>query len=125
MMPYSLRSHIPSSNGSAVPLKTLEDLRQHLQWAIELEHTTLPPYLCALYSIKPGTNSEAVDVIASVFIEEMLHMTLAANVLNAVGGNRCSTNRTSSPVPDLSPAQRRRLSRIARAVLAGTRSRRS
>lgn len=69
-----------------MPLTTLDDLREHLQWAIELEHSTLPPYLCALYSIKPGANRPAVDVITSVFIEEMLHMTLAANVLNAVGG---------------------------------------
>ncbi len=67
-------------------ISTLAALRQHLQWAIELEHSTLPPYLCALYSIKPGSNTEAVANIASVFIEEMLHMTLAANVLNAIGG---------------------------------------
>lgn len=67
-------------------ISTLERLREHLQWAIELEHSTLPPYLCALYSIKPGTNAEAVANVASVFIEEMLHMTLAANVLNAIGG---------------------------------------
>jgi CDGSH-type Zn-finger protein len=69
-----------------MPVNTLDDLREHLQWALELEHSTLPPYLCALYSIKPGTNEAAVNVITSVFIEEMLHMTLAANVLNAVGG---------------------------------------
>ncbi|HUR35631.1 MAG TPA: ferritin-like domain-containing protein [Vicinamibacterales bacterium] len=69
-----------------MPVTTLDDLREHLQWAIQLEHATLPPYLCALYSIKPGTNHAAANVIASVFIEEMLHMTLAANVLNAVGG---------------------------------------
>jgi CDGSH-type Zn-finger protein len=67
-------------------ITTLDDLREHLQWAIQLEHSTLPPYLCALYSIKPGTNAAAVDVMTSVFIEEMLHMTLAANLLNAVGG---------------------------------------
>lgn len=70
-----------------MPVTTLDDLRQHLQWAIELEHSTLPPYLCALYSIKPGTNAAAVGIITSVFIEEMLHMTLAANLLNAVGGS--------------------------------------
>ena len=69
-----------------MPVNTLDDLREHLQWAIELEHSTLPPYLCALYSIKPGTNQAAVSAITSVFIEEMLHMTLAANLLNAVGG---------------------------------------
>jgi CDGSH-type Zn-finger protein len=67
-------------------IRTLESLRRHLQWAIEIEHATLPPYLCALYSIKPDRNHEAVEVIHSVFLEEMLHMTLAANLLNAVGG---------------------------------------
>ena len=35
-------------------IRTVEDLQQHLQWAIELEHSTLPPYLTALYSIKDG-----------------------------------------------------------------------
>jgi CDGSH-type Zn-finger protein len=69
-----------------LPALSLDDLRAHLQWALELEHATIPPYLCALYSIKPGHNREAVENLASVFIEEMLHMTLAANLLNAVGG---------------------------------------
>src|SRR5437588_10510384 len=67
-------------------IRTLEDLRQHLQVAIELEHSTIPPYLCALYSIKEGKKTEAAKVIKSVLLEEMLHMTLAANVLNAIGG---------------------------------------
>ncbi|HEX5214099.1 MAG TPA: ferritin-like domain-containing protein [Vicinamibacterales bacterium] len=67
-------------------ITTLADLRTRLQWAIEIEHSIIPPYLCALYSIKPGLNREAVEALTSVFIEEMLHMTLAANVLNAIGG---------------------------------------
>src|SRR6266478_7380938 len=67
-------------------ITSLESLREHLQWAIELEHSTIPPYLCALYSIEPGKNLEAVEVISSVVVEEMLHLTLAANLLNAVGG---------------------------------------
>jgi ferritin-like protein len=65
---------------------SLESLREHLQWAIELEHSTIPPYLCALYSIEPSQNSEATELVSSVLFEEMLHMTLAANLLNAVGG---------------------------------------
>ncbi len=69
-----------------MPITTVEELRTHLQWAIEVEHSIIPPYLCALYSIKPGHNREAAETIASVFIEEMLHMTLAANLLNAIGG---------------------------------------
>lgn len=61
-------------------------LRDHLQTAVELEHSTLPPYLCALYSLDPQRNAVAAEVIQSVVLEEMLHLTLAANLLNAVGG---------------------------------------
>lgn len=67
-------------------IKTLEGLREHLQTAVELELSTIPTYLCALYSIKKGSNQESVEVIKSVVMEEMLHMVLAANVLNAIGG---------------------------------------
>ncbi|MFD0455396.1 hypothetical protein ACFQ2H_03725 [Streptomyces violaceoruber] len=28
---------------SAAGIATLDDLRRHLQWAIEVEHSTLPP----------------------------------------------------------------------------------
>jgi len=63
-----------------------EGLWEHLQWAIELEHSTIPGYLCALYSIESGDNPEATEVVSSVLVEEMLHLTLAANLLNAVGG---------------------------------------
>ena len=67
-------------------IATIESLREHLQWAIELEHFTIPPYLCALYSLDAGRNPEATELVSSVLVEEMLHMTLAANLLNAVGG---------------------------------------
>lgn len=67
-------------------IRELDDLYEHLQAAIELEHATIPPYLCALYSIKPGSNQAASDILRSVVVEEMLHMTLACNVLNAIGG---------------------------------------
>ncbi|GAB2656922.1 ferritin-like domain-containing protein [Nocardia goodfellowii] len=70
----------------AKAIDTLEDLRRHLQWAIELEHATIPPYMCALFSLEPGGNVEVAQVISSVFVEEMLHLALAANLLNAVGG---------------------------------------
>lgn len=63
----------------------IDDLRAHLLTAVQLEQATIPVYLCALYSIPEGTNLEASTVIRSVVMEEMLHMTLAANVLNALG----------------------------------------
>lgn len=69
-----------------MPITDLPDLHRHLQWALQVEHTTIPPYLCALHSIPDGYNVEATTVIRSVVMEEMLHMTLVANVLNAVGG---------------------------------------
>lgn len=65
----------------------LENLRRHLQTAIEVEHSTIPPYLCALYSIKDGSNVEAAATIKSVVVEEMFHLILVANVLNAIGGS--------------------------------------
>ena len=61
-------------------------LKNLLQAAVELELSTIPPYLCALYSLRPGANGEARLIIRSVVVEEMLHMMLAANVLNAIGG---------------------------------------
>ena len=65
----------------------LAKLQSLLQTAIEVEHSTIPAYLCALYSIKDGTNQAAAQIIKSVVLEEMLHMILAANVLNAIGGH--------------------------------------
>ncbi len=70
-------------------IDTLEKLHYWLQQAIKVEHFTIPPYLCAMYSLKDGAsgpNAEAYNLIRSVALEEMLHLVLAANVLNAVGG---------------------------------------
>jgi hypothetical protein len=61
-------------------------LERWLQTAIELELATIPPYLIALLSIKLPGNREAAELIRSVMIEEMLHLALVANVLNAIGG---------------------------------------
>jgi hypothetical protein len=76
----------PPRNGTHKKIKTLASLRSHLQTAVELEHSTIPPYLTAMYSIKPGANEASVAIIRSVVMEEMLHMILACNILNAVGG---------------------------------------
>lgn len=63
-----------------------QDLWPALQQAIELEHATIPPYLYAKYSLDATRNAEISSIIDSVVIEEMLHMTLASNILNALGG---------------------------------------
>jgi hypothetical protein len=71
---------------SSPHITTREQLHQYLYAALQLEHATIPPYLTALYSIRPGTNADAYHVLRVTAVEEMLHLTLAANVLNAVGG---------------------------------------
>jgi hypothetical protein len=65
----------------------VENVRAALQRAIELEHSTIPPYLYALYSLGTTDNQVAAELIRSVVVEEMLHLNLAANVLNAIGGS--------------------------------------
>jgi rubrerythrin len=64
-----------------------EHLHRYLQRAVELEHATIPPYLTAMYSLIPGKNDEIAALIRSIVMEEMLHMTIAANILVALGGS--------------------------------------
>src|SRR4051812_16031301 len=65
-----------------------DELMTALQNAIRLEHSTIPPYLTAYYTLNGGSPSinYARTIIRDVVIEEMLHLTLAANILNAIGG---------------------------------------
>ncbi len=67
------------------PIADVEDLRRHLQWAVEVEHCTIPPYECAVWSVV-DPDSAAATSIKYVVREEMLHAALAANILTAVGG---------------------------------------
>jgi len=87
---------------------SIKALRTELQYAMKVEHSTIPPYLCALYSIPDGTNDEAVAVIQTVAMEEMLHMVLVANLTNAVGGETCVNDpkfvpRYPGPLPRCLP----------------------
>jgi hypothetical protein len=77
------------------PITTVADLNKHLQWALGVELSTIPPYLCALYSISDPA-SDAYRLIRSVVMEEMLHMMQAANLMNATG-------KPPSLAPDLLP----------------------
>ncbi|MCW2539395.1 MAG: Ferritin-like [Frankiales bacterium] len=76
---------------------TAARLKELLAAAVKLELATIPPYLCALYSIRPGSNQQATLVLRSVVVEEMLHMVLAANVLNAIGGRPQVAGREHAP----------------------------
>ena len=68
-----------------MPIDTMADLREHLQWAVQVELSTIPPYLYAMYSID-DRGSDPYKLIRSVAVEEMLHASLTANLLLAVGG---------------------------------------
>lgn len=71
-----------------IKITDLASLQLALQRAIELEHATIPPYLTAYYTLR-GTSAGAAaarQILHSIFVEEMLHMHLACNILNAIGG---------------------------------------
>ncbi len=64
----------------------LGDVQSLVQTAIDLEFATLPPYLYAKFSIRPGTNAPALERLDGIIGQEMIHMCLACNILNAIGG---------------------------------------
>ena len=86
-------------------LSSVEDARDMLQTAIGVEFGTLPPYLYAMFSIPPGENLDAAARIKSVVLQEMIHMCLACNILNAIGGDPVLTPPTyPGPLPgDIGP----------------------
>ncbi|MGH3694967.1 MAG: ferritin-like domain-containing protein [Pseudonocardiaceae bacterium] len=59
-------------------------IKDSLQAAIALELSTIPPYLCGLWSIKNG--DEAAELIRGIVIDEMFHMGLVCNMLSGIGG---------------------------------------
>jgi hypothetical protein len=65
--------------------RDLEWIKTSLQAAIGLELSTIPPYLCGLWSIK-NSGEQAARRIRSVVIDEMFHMGLVCNMLSAIGG---------------------------------------
>lgn len=71
---------------TVLDITNVDDLRQILQQAILVELATVPPYLAALFSIKPNRNIKIAELIRGVVLEEMQHMAQVCNLLNAVGG---------------------------------------
>lgn len=69
-----------------VKIDTLEELREAVQKAIMLEHSTIPPYLTANFTLYDTGNDEISNLIGSIVGEEMLHLSIACNLLNAIGG---------------------------------------
>lgn len=63
-----------------------KDVVEFVWQAVRLEFSTIPPYLTAMLSLHPGKNREVWNTIHDVVVDEMLHMTIACNLLNALGG---------------------------------------
>jgi hypothetical protein len=72
-------------------MSTLEtekaDLLGRLRTAWALELGTIPPYMMAIMSIKKPKNRAAAELIRTVMIEEMLHLTLVGNLMLSLGGH--------------------------------------
>jgi hypothetical protein len=91
-------------------IDSLDQAKKMLQIAIGVEFGTLPPYLYALYSIRSGTNKEAEQLIRSVALQEMIHMCLACNILNALGGDpKIEPMKYPGPLPGSIGPQGQRL----------------
>lgn len=81
-----------------------EEILDNVRSAVAAELTTLPTYLYPYWSIRPaadggspGAQVARVELMA-VIVEEMLHMGLASNLLNALGGEPNLTERPYLPV---------------------------
>ncbi|GGZ81410.1 ferritin-like domain-containing protein [Streptomyces echinoruber] len=69
-----------------VDLRDLSWIRGALQTAVALEHSTMPLYCAAMYSLEVQ-NYPSYNTIRSVLMEEMVHMAIAANMVAALGGS--------------------------------------
>jgi hypothetical protein len=67
-------------------INNLAELQGSLLTAIQLEFATIPPYLCAQWSINSDP-SDVNDMIQGVVVQEMLHFGLACNMYTATGGS--------------------------------------
>ncbi|CAH1248482.1 Hypp8163 [Branchiostoma lanceolatum] len=75
----------------------LTELLENLNLALRLEWATIPPYLSAYYSIKDGFNTKVGTLIKSIVVEEMNHLSLVANIINAIGGTPVLNNTDLIP----------------------------
>jgi hypothetical protein len=79
-------------------ITTLPELQEALLAAIQLEFATIPPYLCAQWSIN-NDPSDVSDMIQGVVVQEMPHFGLACNLYTATGGSLLGQIATSGFVP--------------------------
>ncbi len=79
-------------------ISSLAELQDALQTAMQLEFSTIPPYLCAQWSIDNNNDPSGVaGMVQNVVIQEMLHFALAGNMLNAIGRTPSIANAAFLP----------------------------
>lgn len=83
----------------AQPNWNLAWLQSCLQTALKLEFATLPPYLCALWSIKDQADSNPVyeSIKEHIAEEEMVHMGLVCNLLVGIDAKPDLTSSQAHP----------------------------
>lgn len=93
--------------------KKIDEIKDLLQIAAEVELSTIPIYLYTYYSINrmpeldalPGGGemetfaNKAGGILMSVAVEEMLHLSLASNILKALGGRPRIYGRSPKEYP--------------------------
>jgi Ferritin-like len=69
-------------------MTSVADLQDALKLAMQLESSTIPPYLCAQWSVDPATDpaGAVAGMIQTIVVQEMFHFALAGNMLTAIGG---------------------------------------
>src|SRR3974390_2991699 len=75
-------AHLMQARGAE---RDLHWLRAALQSAIEVELSTLPPYLCGYWAFE-DRSSYPSKAIRTIVFQEMAHLGLACNMRRAVGG---------------------------------------
>jgi hypothetical protein len=66
-------------------IESLAELQDALQIAMQLEFFTIPPYLCAQWSLNSDPGGVG-DMIQNIVVQEMYHFALAGNMLTAISG---------------------------------------
>jgi hypothetical protein len=77
-------------------ITSLPDLQDALQTAMQLEFSTIPPYLCAEWSINADPGGVG-NLIENIVVQEMYHFALAGNMLTAIGGMPSIANAAFIP----------------------------
>jgi hypothetical protein len=76
---------IPSLMAVERTKRDIDWLRKALQWAVELEFSTSPPYLSGMWSII-DEGDPVRGYLSDIVLQEMLHMGLACNMLCTLEG---------------------------------------